>query len=169
MPHLRWKTPPPPISSLDEEITSDWANRLIQWLRDQEEEEVLEVESIVSLGGHRVAERLVGFESFITGYTPVHTETLLAAPAAGKRRILVGFTFHSQGITEEGHIRKTKSGVDYILVGFDTSSPSPSGKDPEIVAVKGIITLDDITESLTIEITVGSADIYVTGSYLEVD
>lgn len=170
MTELKWKTPPPPVPIFGKELDIDWAERLIQWLRDQERNRDIDVESIVSVGGLGVAERLIGFEKIFSGYTPTETLEILDAPAAGKRRVIVGFSFHAEDLLAIGTIHKTIGATEYIITSFDTTAPPGNNqKDPPIVSVKGLVTLDDITETIEITITSGTSDIHVTGSYLEVD
>ena len=169
---IKWRKPPPPAPVMP--ATSHfyaWASRLVQWLREQEIDTGADIESTVAIGGPGVAERMLGFEGKITGYTPPDTTAILmagqASPAAGKRRIIVGITIHSEGVAEVGVLQKNKNSALTVLFSFNTSAAA-GNKDPNPFT-RGPIVLDSIDESLEILITAGSADVHYSGAYLEVD
>ena len=166
MAELRWRTPPP-ISPLEPGEVPDFLVRLIAWLAQQEREPEIEIDANLGLGGSDVAQSMLGFEGLVTGYTPTDTTIILVAPLAGKKRIVVGMSIHSEGTTEIGVLIKKKAGVESIIISFDTSVK----KDEPVISgsVTGPLTLDDVDESLELTITAGSADVSFTGSFLEVD
>lgn len=170
MGELKWRTPPPRVPQINvEKNIPDWASRLIQWLDRQEREKDYDVESIIALGGAGVAERLLGFEVLLTGYSPTHTADILAAPAAGKKRIITSFHIHMAAADAVGTVQKDINGTNYIIGEFDTSG-APGNQDPDLTGGgSGVTVLDGVLEKLEITITAGTSDISITGAYLEVD
>jgi len=168
MGELKWTRPPPLETDLDAE---NWPTRLVQWLLEQEQAADYDVESFIAVGGPGVAERMFGFEGTESSYSGglPHTKVMLAAPLAGKKRIITGLRLHSDGTTEIGSVEINKGGTRHALISFDTTGP-PGNSDAAVTqGGSGYAVLDDINESLELIITAGSADLSYVGSYLEVD
>lgn len=164
---LKWRTPPPPAPPGAEDEVVDWVTRIVQWLEEQEREPDYVVESIISLGGPGLAERLTGFEGVITGYAIPTTTVILTAPAAGKRRIVTSLSLHSPAVTETALLQKDKGGINIPIYELDTISMGHLKGQRALAA--GPIVLDAIDETLELVNTAGTADISYVGAFLEVD
>jgi hypothetical protein len=148
------------------ERTQFFLRELAQWLQEQEQEGDWDVEAMLAFGGLGVAERMVGFEGLITSYTPPSTHDVLGAPAAAKKRIVVGLHVAIDG-TGVFKVVKNKNTVLSLIVKVDNTD-----HDHEEVVGRhkaGYITLDATDESLEIVTVSGTADISFSGSYVDVD
>ena len=88
----RFKTGPPaaPLTPIG---VLTWTRELIAWLRSEESESELDVEEQLIFGGSPVASRLFGFEGTFSGYTAPDSIEILGAPEAGKKKILISYSF----------------------------------------------------------------------------
>ena len=155
MAELKWKTPVP--QKLDQ---------VLQWLKEQEQSADYELEASFILGGAAVAERLLGFEGLHTGYTAPDVLTILTAPAAGKKRIIIGLSIQVDAAAVFQLVIR-KVAVDTIIA--EIIATTSKEENDVIGSLGGPKTLDDINESLIIKTVSGSGVISYSGSYLDVD
>lgn len=144
----------------------EWARNLVAFLDSQETRVASELEAILALGGEEVATRMFGFEGSLLTPTPPEEAEIMAAPVAGKKKIITDFILTCAATTAMSiRLFKLKGATEYDLV----SAMDLEKKVPFTGASTMKITLDDINESIRLEVLTGTDDVHWNGSYLDVD
>lgn len=159
----KFDSPPP---QLEEDLTS-WAKRLVAWLVSEESAQEDTQEDDFVFGGAGVASRLFGFEGKDIDPAAAAVLVLLAAPVAGRKKIITDLLIT---VTGDMTIRMYKDiGADEYEYGtFDLTTAAGFA----LANVVGrYIVLDGDTEKLEIEVVANASDddIHWNGNYLDVD
>ncbi len=153
-----------PIPPRDPDALVAWAQRLTQWLREGERE-IDDFEERFVFGVDKVANKIRGIEGTFSGYIPPYSEEILAAPAAGKKRVLISLMVSSDSTSSRNIklIKKADGGEnDIIHVQLSKTVPFLPLLDIRVV-------LDDTDESLDLEITDGTEDLHFDAAYIDLD
>ena len=164
----KYDTPPPQAPQLHSDLIR-WAMDLIAWLRSEESDPVDTLEDDFVFGGEGVASRMFGFEGVDVAPGATDVIELMAAPAAGKKKIITDLVISMDGTSMELRIYKKKGATEY---NYDPSHDLTSSKESwSSIEHSSRIVLDSTDEPLEVEIvaTVGGGDFFWNGNYLDVD
>lgn len=143
----------------------EWANRLIARLSEPTFEPA-SLEETLAFGGLEIADKIFPFYGVFSGYTAPEDTEVLAAPAAGKKKLVTTFlgtgplTGNANGI-----LYKKKGASEIYLAG-------PQGILHNIMMISlqwCRIVLDDTDESIRLRVTAGTSDVFWNGCYVELD
>jgi hypothetical protein len=159
------RIPPPIPELLDDPATHDWAQRLSAWLATEDLVESTLEEKFI-FGSDEVASKIFGIEALFTGHTAPYSEEVLAAPEAGKKRVLVWLSIASDSPTTQRQYRvyKKKGATEYDIFKMLLKVNDVFSSGYTQVAV-----LDDTDETIRLEAVDGDEDVHFNGAYLDVD
>jgi len=159
----KFDTPPPMVPLRSEDIKR-WAQQLIAWLRSEESDPVDTLEDDFVFGGASVANRLFGFEDVEVDPAGADKFTILAAPVAGKKKIITDLIIAADGLMSF-RLFKDKDGTEHDMIPEGSVDSAISYNHP------GNIVLDADDETLQIEVlaNAGDDDLFWNGNYLDVD
>ena len=163
MAELKWKTPVPRITP--DETERSFILRLTRWIGEQEREPDFDLDEYLAFGGIGVANRILGFEGLITGYSAPSTHTIMTAPSGSSKKVIIALNTIVNA-TAVFHVVKAKGAVDSLIAEVDNTAHAHAN----IVDVSsGFITLDAEDETIEIQTVSGTTDISYSGSYLDID
>ena len=162
--------PPIPLPfTADPRHLLDWSLRLTAWLRFVENEldaEAFTIEEQVAFGGPEMASRLVGFELDHTTAGVNEQVEIVAAPPAGKKRVIVAATLILESATgTDAFTFKSVGGSVFYMAGATFAKRTPTSLSQNNL----VITLDGEDEFFGIEVAASGSQFHITGSYLDVD
>ena len=162
---VRFQLPLPLPGPGADSVLRDWADRLVARLTPQEFKEET-VEEALAFGGLEIADRFFPIEGVFSGYTAPEDTEILAAPAAGKKRLVTAFYATGPvGGNANGYLYKKKGASEIYLAG-----PQSIIHNVMMQSLKWCrIMLDDTDESIRLRITAGTSDVFWNGCYVELD